>query len=176
LREQVYFLYGGHNSKESYFWHARKTLDIPNAKPEEAFVTIIAGAYEHRSWYRRFMNKLEMPTHLRKITDGIFDGETVGSEMVSVYTPLVKSQNWKIKESFAIDGLQLRPAKVIAFPDGGSLPFTENMSKILTKADGQTNSLQLIELCGDGNEQVKGSIRSTINEAITHGVLVPGKV
>jgi flavin-dependent dehydrogenase len=172
LKEQVYFLYGGHNSKESYFWHARNTLDIPNARPEEAFITLIAGAYEHRSWYRRYMNNLEMPTHLRKITDGIFNGETAGFNMVSLNSPLVKSQDWEFRESFAIDSLRLRPTKVIAFADGRSLPLTENMSKILSKVDGQTNSLGLIELCGDGDEKAKEFIRSTLNEAITHGVLI----
>ena len=173
MKDQIYFLYGGHHSPDSYFWHAHKTLDLPNAEPEAAFVTLIAGAYEHRSWYRRFLNNLEAPAHLRKIFEGIFQEKTMGTSYVSLDTSLeLNQQGWEVKESYAIDGLQLRTSEIIAFSDGRSLPLNENLRKILNQVDGKMNSKQLIDSLASDQEKMRDSLQATLNEAITYGVLV----
>ena len=171
LKDQIYFLYGGHSSPESYFWHARKTMDMPGASPKQAFVSLIAGAYEHRSWYRRFITNLDVPDSLRKLAEGIFTGEAAGSQLIPTEVPLAKNPAWKEKASFAIDGLRLRPSSILAADDGTNLPLTPDLSTLLAHIDGRKSSSELLDEIAE-NEQRKDTLHSVLNEAITHGAVV----
>src|SRR5687768_17482357 len=174
LKDQIYFLYGGHSSPESYFWHARKTMDMPGASPKQAFVSLIAGAYEHRSWYRRFITNLDVPDTLRKLAEGIFTGEASGSQMIPPQAPLARNSAWQEKASFALDGLRLRPSNILSSADGNNLPLTSDLSTLLAHIDGRKSSAELLDEISD-NDQRKETLRSVLNEAITHGAVVVSK-
>lgn len=174
LKDQIYFLYGGHSSPESYFWHARKTMDMPGASPKQAFVSLIAGAYEHRSWYRRFIMNLDVPDQVRQLANGIFTGQASGSQMVSSDAPLERNPMWQERASFALDGLHLRPSTILSSADGNNLPLTPDMSTVLKHIDGRKNSAQLLDEIGE-NEERKNTLRSVLNEAITHGAVMVSK-
>jgi hypothetical protein len=49
-------------------------MDMPSATTKEAFISLIAGAFEHRAWFRAFFSNLEVPEALRKMAEGIFKG------------------------------------------------------------------------------------------------------
>lgn len=171
LKDQIYFLYGGHRSQDSYFWHARKTLDIPSATPKEAFITLIAGAYEHRSWYRRFLNQLEVSEHLKKLAEGIFSGSSAGFNL-PLDTHLTKNPRWKMKQSFAIAGSKFKATNILSSDDGRSFPLTENINQILNYVDGKRNFNELLDRVSGDNEKLRNAMRSTLNEAVTHGILI----
>lgn len=170
LRDQVYFLYGGHRSTDSYFWHARKSMDMPSATPKQAFISLIAGAFEHRAWFRAFLSNLEISEPLRKMVDGFFkSGGPVG--MVAD-RPLVKNPSWHIEDSFAIDGLRLRPSEILTAGSEQSLPLTDTVKRILSKVDGQTNVEQIIASLNTGDEVERDSLNSALRETLMYGAIV----
>lgn len=174
LKDQIYFLYGGHKSPDSIFWHARKTIDLPTAQPKQAFVTLIAGAYEHRSWYRRFLNQLDVPVHLANLANGIFDGRKIGYDEISQNKLLIKSSNWEFQESYALDGLNLKKTNVLfSTKTGRSLPVNEYMNEILKLVDRGLNFSQIVNKISEGDIKKENAVKSVLNEGITHGVLVP---
>jgi hypothetical protein len=146
-------------------------MDMPGASPKQAFVSLIAGAYEHRSWYRRFITNLDVPDSLRKLAEGIFTGEAAGSQLIPTEVPLAKNPAWKEKASFAIDGLRLRPSSILAADDGTNLPLTPDLSTLLAHIDGRKSSTELLNEIAE-NEQRKDTLHSVLNEAITHGAVV----
>jgi flavin-dependent dehydrogenase len=177
LKEQVYFLYSGHQSKDSFFWHARNTLNMPNADPERAFSTLIGGAYKHRSWYRRYLQNLDAPENIKKIFDGIFDEKTMGSSMISWDIPIkIRKDGWYYEDSFAINGSKLEPNKVMSFEDGRHLSITECLGMVLRRADGNLTANELVTSISEEGQELPETVRSTINEAITYGVLTPIEV
>lgn len=176
LREQVYFLYSGHQSTDSFFWHARNTLNIPNADPERAFATLIGGAYKHRSWYRRYLQNLEAPESIKKIFDGIFDERTAGSDMLSWDVPIVASlDDWQYEDSFAISGLSLEPSVILLSQNGRSLSISKCLENLLLKADGSMTANELVSVVADEENELRETVRSIANEAITYGVLSPAQ-
>lgn len=172
LRAQVYFLYSGQgHTKDSYFWHARSQFDVPGIDAEKAFVSLIAGAFEHRSWYSRFLRQLDVPSDLRSTIQGIFDGKMAGVG-IDLKAPLVKAENCQVVPEFAIDGAYLRPSQSIMHPGGGSLPLTDPLAKLLELADGQ-NALELAGQLAVQGMTSRDQAQSLVHEAMTVGLLVP---
>jgi flavin-dependent dehydrogenase len=172
LREKVYFMYGGHRAKpDSYFWNARKIFDIPTQDPKRSFISLIAGAFEHRSWYRRFAKELEVPNSVHELAESIFSRRTRGRGGVSLEKPLVRTEDWKIKDDFAVDGFRLREVKVLASSEGRTFPLDETMSQILDGIDGRTSCRQMVAKIGGRNERLETSVRSRLSEAVALGIL-----
>jgi flavin-dependent dehydrogenase len=172
LRDQVYFLYNGHRSTtDSYFWHARKTMDMPSATPKEAFVSLIAGAFEHRAWFRTFLNNLDVNESLKKIVAEFF--KTGGPSAAIANSPLVKNPGWREANSYAIDGLRLRPAEILTTGSSQSLPLTEHLKQILSQVDGRKNGLEIVQAIGAGGNGDAQSLEAALKEAVMHGAIVP---
>lgn len=171
LRDQVYFLYNGHRSPDSYFWHARKNMDMPSATPKEAFTSLISGAFEHRAWFRTFMSNLDLNDSLRKMVDGFFQS---GGPMAAMATdsPLVKNPGWQPHDSYAIDGLRLRPAEILTPGNGQSLPLTEPLKRILSAVDGQRSTREVIQTVGSDDERDRESLTMALKEALMHGAIL----
>lgn len=172
LRAQVYFLYSGQaRTKDSYFWHARNQFGVPDLAPEQAFISLIAGAFEHRSWYSRFLQQLDVPDTLRESVQGIFDGKSAGIG-VDLQAPLVKADTAAVVPEFAIDGAYLRPAESIGVPGGGSMPLTGAVTGLLELANGKS-ALELIDLMVEQGNASREQSQSLVNQAITIGLLTP---
>lgn len=173
LRAQVYFLYGGHGgSKDSYFWHARSQFEVPDIDPEKAFISLIAGAFAHRSWYSRYLKQLSVPMGLRSTIEEIFDGKSTGVG-VNPRQPVVRATDVTVIDDLAIDGVHLRPARSIAGPGSAPLALTAELERLLAMADGTTSSVDLVErlAAADGDDRDKA--QSLVHEAVSYGLLVP---
>lgn len=171
LRAQVYFLYSGQGgAKDSYFWHARSQFDVPTISPEKAFISLIAGAFQHRSWYSRFLRKLDVPDDLRGTIQGVFDGKSAGTG-IDLHAPLVRADACSIVDDFAIDGPYLRLSQSVVHPDGGSLPLTDAVSSLLKLADGKRSSLELVELLVEQGQGTRDQAQSLVHEATSFGLL-----
>lgn len=170
LKDQVYFLYGGHRSTDSYFWHARKTMDMPSATPKEAFISLIAGAFEHRAWFRTFLSNLDVNDSLRKMAEGLFTGG--GPAQAAANSPLVKNPGWQQMNSYAIDGLRLRPAEILTPGNGQSLPLTDELKQILSQVDGRKNGQQIVQAIGASDERGMQALGAALKEAVIHGAIV----
>jgi flavin-dependent dehydrogenase len=174
LRAQVYFLYSGQAataSKDSYFWHARSHFEVPGLPPEKAFISLIAGAFEHRSWYSRFLQELNVPSDLRDTIEGIFDGKAAGLG-TDLRAPLVKAPGSTIVDSFAVDGAFVSAARSLTHPEGGSLPLTDPVAKVLQQADGK-NALDLSNLLTEQGLATVDQARNLVHQMVTLGFLQP---
>lgn len=173
LRAQVYFLYGGHGgSKESYFWHARSQFDVPGIEPEKAFISLIAGAFQHRSWYSRYLEQLDVPADLRNTIEGIFEGKKVGVN-VDWQQPVVPSEEIELGEDLAVDGGHLRPSQVLRHPSGISMPITPALSALWELADGSRSADDLIGLLVEKGLEPADRARALVHEAIAFGLFAP---
>ncbi|WP_413803243.1 NAD(P)/FAD-dependent oxidoreductase [Streptomyces iranensis] len=179
LRAQVYFLYGGHGghgghggSKESYFWHARSQFDVPGIAPEKAFVSLIAGAFQHRSWYRRFLAQLDVPAELRGTIEGIFEGKSAGVN-VDWRQPVIPAEAIELGEELAVDGRYLRSSQVLRHPSGTSMPLTPALSAIRDLADGSRSAEELVRLLVEKELEPADRARALVHEAITFGLFEP---
>ncbi|OLR94848.1 NAD(P)/FAD-dependent oxidoreductase [Actinokineospora bangkokensis] len=172
LRAQVYFLYGGHgSSKDSYFWHARSQFDVAEIDPEKAFISLIAGAFQHRSWYSRYLRELDVPGELRSTIEQIFDGKSTGVG-VDPQAPLTTATELSYVDDLAIDGAHLRPGRSVVTPAGPTLAVTEHLGRLLELADGHRSSVDLVgALAAAGQE--RDSAQSLVHEAVSYGLLVP---
>lgn len=172
LRAQVYFLYGGHGgSKDSYFWHARSQFDVPGIDPEKAFISLIAGAFAHRSWYSRYLKQLDVPAGLRHTIEQIFDGKSTGVG-VDPQQPLSRSDTYTVTEDLAVDGAHLRPARSIVSGGGATLALTPMLEQLLALTDGSTSSVDLVDRLVAGGASREGA-QSLVHEAVSYGLLVP---
>lgn len=172
LRAQVYFLYGGHGAnKESYFWHARSQFDTPGIDAEKAFVSLIAGAFQHRSWYSRYLERLDVPDGLRNTIQDIFDGKSTGLGL-DPQQPVARAADCSVVEDLAVDGMHLRWARSVVGPGGTTLALTDTLESLLEMADGASSSAQLVDRLVDS-----GAIDSTekahalVHEAVSYGLL-----
>ncbi|MEU6586871.1 NAD(P)/FAD-dependent oxidoreductase [Nocardia sp. NPDC046763] len=173
LRAQVYFLYGGHGgSKDSYFWHARKQFDVPGIDPEKAFISLIAGAFAHRSWYSRYLKQLEVPETLRTTIEQIFDGKTTGIN-VDPHQPVATSSEISYIDDLAIDGAYLRRGRSLVTPVGAALPVTPQLEQLLALADGTKSSAELVEELVRATDAAHEPVRSLVHEAVSYGLLTP---
>jgi len=170
LKDQVYFLYGGHRSTDSYFWHARKTMDMPSATPKEAFISLIAGAFEHRAWFRTFLSNLDVNDSLRAMAEAFFQGG--GPAQAAATSPLVKNPRWHQVNSYAIDGLRLRPAEILTPGNGQSLPLTDQLKQILSQVDGRKTGQEIVRAIGASDERGMQSMGAALREAVMHGAIV----
>jgi flavin-dependent dehydrogenase len=171
LRAQVYFLYGGHGgTKESYFWHARSQFDVPGIAPEKAFISLIAGAFQHRSWYRRFLEQLDVPSDLRGTIEDIFDGRAAGTG-VGLDAVLVRTAGCADVDDLAIDGAYLRESRSMRHPDGGTLALTPALRTLLGATDGTRSGSQLIEEIVRHEQGPPERAQQLVHEAISFGFL-----
>lgn len=171
LRAQVYFLYGGHGgSKDSYFWHARSQFDVPGLDPRKAFISLIAGAFQHRSWYSRYLRQLDVPADLRSTIEGIFDGRSTGLG-VDPEQPLGRTSGYSVSEDLAVDGTHLRPARSIVAPGGTSLPLTADLETLLEIADGTTSSRALVDRLVESGIASREKVQGLVHEAVSYGLL-----
>lgn len=172
LRAQVYFLYSGHEGdKESYFWSARNQFGVPEMDPQKAFISLIAGAFEHRSWYHRYMSHLQMPDHLRSLFEGRFNQQYSIGDNLEMNAPIAKTNNWSVFDDFAIDGKYLRTAQSLRFADGATLPFDEIYSAILQKIDGKRNFHQIRTELGRELDVNEDRIYSCLDKLAAYGAL-----
>lgn len=173
LRAQVYFLYGGHGStKDSYFWHARNQFDVADISPEKAFISLIAGAFQHRSWYSRYLDRLDVPDELRSTIEQIFDGKSTGIG-VDPQQAVTRVAEVKYVDDLAIDGMHLRPSRSIVTPAGASVPATPELERLLELADGERNSVQLVDYLVRAEAQDREQAQSLVHEAMSYGLLQP---
>lgn len=169
LRDQVYFLYGGHEAPvESFFWHARNTFDMPGIDPKTAFVSLIAGAFHQRSWYRAFLDRLEVPADFRDLAHQVFTGSTASVDGVplGLDLPLRRADGWRPGQDLAVDGLRLRSVGVMVSETGHTLPLGPMMKDLLDRADGTTSGDALIQQLGGGDPRREQSARQAVIEAV----------
>jgi len=172
LRDQVYFLYGGHSSdKESYFWNARRQFDVPGLDPKKAFISLIAGAFEHRSWYSRYLNQLGIPKHLRVLFEGRFTGDYNHEDVIRHDRPLTVNNSWSLMDDYAVDGKYLRPSKIISLNDGVSLPYDETYKAIIDAADGDRVFAEVVDRVTAEVRMPAERVRSCLEKALTYGVV-----
>ncbi|MEM9489950.1 MAG: tryptophan 7-halogenase [Myxococcota bacterium] len=176
LKAQIYFLYAGNeeDGRENDFWKARDQFHVPGIKPEQAFISLIAGAWEHRSWYHRFLKNLEVPEHLRDVITGVFESKSAGPDAIAMDCPITSTKEWSIVDDFGIDGAYLRPAKSLKVNNGNVLPVTPELTKILEAADG-TRSLNQIVDTVLAAKVPKDKVLSTLHKVISYGVLAPAQ-
>lgn len=172
LRAQVYFLYGGHGAdKESYFWNARRQFDVPGIDPKKAFISLIAGAFEHRSWYSRYLCQLDVPEHLRVLFEGRFTGHYTDDDVIHHDRPIVVGDSWRLIDDYAIDGNYLRSSKVIRFDDGASLPYDEIYRAIIDAADGDRMFAEMVDHVVAELDMPAERVRSSLEKALTYGAV-----
>ncbi|GAA3854483.1 hypothetical protein GCM10022243_20000 [Saccharothrix violaceirubra] len=170
LRAQVYFLYGGHGgTKDSYFWHARSQFDVPGIAPEKAFISLIAGAFTHRSWYRRFLEQLDVPAELKSTVEGIFDGKSLGTG-VDPDAPLVRRDGLAVVDDLAVDGAYLRRSQSLVSPDGAVVPLTDRLTALLDSADGTRGGNELADALVSRGVPADVA-QSAVHEALSYGIL-----
>jgi hypothetical protein len=173
LKEQVYFLYSGHAaSKADYFWHARNVFGQPGVKPERAFISLIAGSFEHRSWYHRFISRLRAPAHLENVVSGIFDGTTVGPDRLDLQSVLHRAPGWELQPDYALDpsGAHLRATQTIRTNKGFELPWTDLTEEIVALCDGRQSGRHVIEsLTTRGRSEEE--VRKTLSQVVSYGIV-----
>jgi hypothetical protein len=174
LKAQIYFLYGGQSEKESAFWKARDQFHVPGIKPEQAFISLIAGAWEHRSWYHRFLGNLDVPGHLRDVLSGAFDAKSIGPDGIGLDTRVMATSDWKIVDDFGIDDKYLCPAKTLRVNNGAALPLTPTISKVLQAADGTRSVSQLVDTVAV-DPKARDEVTSTVHKIISYGILAPAQ-
>jgi flavin-dependent dehydrogenase len=173
LRAQVYFLYSGQgSSKDSYFWHARSQFDVPEIAPEKAFISLIAGAFQHRSWYSRYLEQLDVPADLRLTIEQIFDGKSTGLG-VDPRQPVACAPAVSYVSDLAVDGMHLRRGRSVVAPGGATLPLTPRLERLVALADGTKTSTQLIDELTRDETQSRESAQSLVHEAVSYGLLQP---
>ncbi|UMP00002.1 NAD(P)/FAD-dependent oxidoreductase [Amycolatopsis sp. EV170708-02-1] len=173
LRAQVYFLYGGHgSSKDSYFWHARSQFEVPEVDPEKAFISLIAGAFQHRSWYSRYLERLDVPSDLRSTIEKIFDGKSTGIG-VDPHRPITRAPDIGYVDDLAIDGAHLRRGRSIVTSSGMSVPLTPRLERLVELADGTKSSIELVDELAGTEIVDRDSAQSLVHEATSYGLLVP---
>lgn len=174
LRDQVYFLYSGHDSdKDSFFWSARKQFELPGVDAKKAFISLIAGAYEHRSWYNRYLKNLDVPDHLREIFEGRFAREYADTDVLHLDAIASKTNSWQIIDDFALAGAYLQDAQSIQTAQGNTVPYDALTRDILALADGSMSFKDLIEKFTKGAPDEKPKITATIERLATYGILAP---
>lgn len=173
LRAQVYFLYGGHaSSKDSYFWHARSQFEVPDLNPETAFISLIAGAFQHRSWYSRYLEQLDVPVELRETIESVFDGKATGIR-VSSQQPLTCSSKLTYVDDLAVDGAYLRRGRSVSANGGPVVPLSHGLERLLDLADGKRNSTDLIDELTRDSKLSHDAAHSLVHEACSYQLIVP---
>ncbi|HEU4727127.1 MAG TPA: FAD-dependent oxidoreductase [Kofleriaceae bacterium] len=174
LKAQIYFLYGGQSERESAFWKARDQFHVPGVKPEQAFISLIAGAWEHRSWYHRFLRNLDVPEHLRDVLNGAFDARSVGPEAIGLDTRVASTGKWTIVDDFGIDDKYLCPAKTVRVETGAHLPLTPTITSVLKAADGTRSVTQIVDAVAPDAAR-RDEVTSMVHKIISYGILAPAQ-
>lgn len=175
LRAQVYFLYGGHGgSKDSYFWHARSQFEVPDIDPEKAFISLIAGAFQHRSWYSRYLERLDVPSELRSTIEGIFEGKTAGLG-IDPSALVERAADTQYIDDLAIDGAHLRHGRSVVTSSGVTIAVTPQLETLLELADGTKSSASLIDEFAGHAIGGRDAAQSLVHEALSYGLLLPAR-
>jgi flavin-dependent dehydrogenase len=170
-RDQVYFLYAGQSaSKEDYFWKARNIFDLPDLAPQQAFISLIAGSFEHRGWYHRCSKRMGAPKLLEGFIDKVSNGEQFNPDSEYYAGRLGLGKPWELVDDFAVDGNYLVPARSIRTTDGYELPFTPLIEEILDSVEKAPAATDLVSRMS-ARGYPKRDVHVAISDAVTYGVL-----
>ncbi|MGH3164609.1 MAG: NAD(P)/FAD-dependent oxidoreductase, partial [Trebonia sp.] len=173
LRAQVYFLYSGHSgSKESYFWHARNQFDVPGIEPEKAFISLIAGAFQHRTAFSRYLQRIDLPGDLRSAFESVIDGKSVGIG-VDPHQTVACAPGVTYVDELAVDGMHLRHGRSVSIPSGVTLPLTPQLEQLVTMADSPKTVIELIDALASDGTQPRDSAQGLVHVAVSYGLLKP---
>lgn len=171
-RDQVYFLYAGHAAdKEDYFWKARSIFDRPNLNPRQAFISLIAGSFEHRGWYHRCLDRMGKPGELEQIVKTLSDASQFDTNAVLSDKPLQLSSEWTVIDDFSVEEDQLVPSKTIQTKDKFELPLTPVVEGILTEVKQGKSAAALVDSLTAEGKFTTDSVHRGLADAITYGVL-----
>ncbi|MEP3245406.1 MAG: NAD(P)/FAD-dependent oxidoreductase [Sneathiella sp.] len=171
-RDQVYFLYAGQAAeKEDYFWKARSIFDQPDLAPKEAFISLIAGSFEHRGWYHRCLKRMGSPEELEDIVTRISNPDQFEQDKGAfAMSSVILADDYAIFDDYAVEDDQLIPIRTMRVQDQFDLPVTPVVDAILEKAGQETLMDDLISaLEAQGFEDA--DIHRSLMDTITYGVL-----
>lgn len=172
-RDQVYFLYAGQSgSKEDYFWKARSIFDLPNLKPQQAFISLIAGSFEHRGWYHRCSKRMGAPEHLEGFLDAKSQADQFAFDSGYYSGRLYPGKPWSLVDDFVVEGNCLVPAKTIRTADGYELPYTPLVQKIIDRLDDAPDTADLVGSLATEGGHAEIDVKRAISDALTYGVLI----
>ena len=171
-RDQVYFLYAGQaGSQEDFFWKARSIFDRPNLQPREAFISLIAGSFEHRGWYHRCLQRMGTPSELQHIVAEVSDPSLSNGDAVLSNQALRIADNWQVVDDYAVEDDRLVPIKTIRTQSQFELPLTPVVDGILAEVRRGAGVDSIVAtLTGDG-KTASSSVYRSLADAITYGVL-----
>lgn len=172
-RDQVYFLYGGQASvKEDFFWKARSVFDQPNLAPKQAFISLIAGSFEHRGWYHRCMARMGSPEKLEQAVTDISDPEQFDVQKTIESKQAVHlSDTWEIIDDYAVENERLVPSKTVLTDEKYELPLTPIVDAILANTNNCGSLETLIGNLKSTGDFSLEDIHRSIADATTFGVL-----
>ncbi len=172
-RDQVYFLYAGQAaSKEDYFWKARSIFDQPDLAPREAFVSLIAGSFEHRGWYHRCLKRMGSPEELEDIVTKLSNPDQFDENLGAfALNSVVLTDEYEIIDDFSVEDDRLVPSKTLHIQGQFDLPLTPVVKGVLDRTDQDINIDTLIaELRAEGIHTDE-DIHRALMDTITYGVL-----
>lgn len=171
-KDQVYFLYAGHAAdKEDFFWKARSVFDRPDVNPQQAFISLIAGSFEHRGWYHRCLERMGSPEELETKLKNISDPSQFDAENILSNRKLELAADWKIADDFAIENDRLVPSKVIQTHENNELPLTPVVDGILREVKHGKTTSDLVKSLTENEDFSTTSIHQSLADAITYGVV-----
>ena len=171
-RDQVYFLYAGQaGSKEDFFWKARSIFDRPNLDPRKAFISLIAGSFEHRGWYHRCLQRMGTPAELERVISGVSDASQFREESAAPAQLLRVSDGWQVVDDFAIENDRLVPSKTIRTVDKLELPLTPVVDGILAEVRRGRGVDSIVATLTEDGKQASSNVYRSLADAITYGVL-----
>jgi flavin-dependent dehydrogenase len=171
-RDQVYFLYAGQaGSKEDFFWKARSTFDRPNLEPRQAFISLIAGSFEHRGWYHRCLQRMGTPAELQRVVTQISDPGQFKEEPARSGQTLRVSEDWLVVDDFAIENDRLVPSKTIRTEAKMELPLTPVVDGILAEVRRGRGVDSIVATLTEDGKLASSNVYRGLADALTYGVL-----
>lgn len=171
-RDQVYFLYAGHAAdKEDFFWKARSVFDRSDVNPRQAFISLIAGSFEHRGWYHRCLERMGSPDELSDKLGAVSDPSQFDAENVFADRKLELADDWVIEDDFVIEDERLVPSKVIRTNEKNELPLTPLVQGILDRVGKGTTTSELLGELNGAKGFSQDSIHQSLADAMTYGVV-----
>ena len=172
-RDQVYFLYAGQAAtKDDYFWKARSVFDQPNLAPRQAFISLIAGSFEHRGWYHRCLKRMGSPEQIEQIVTERSDPSQFDEESLLASDRLVRlSDDWTVNDDFIVEDDRLVPSRTIRAQEKYELPMTPVVEALLSEARQEKPLRTLIEDMSRSGRFSAEEIHRSITDTSAYGVL-----
>ncbi|QPC94579.1 NAD(P)/FAD-dependent oxidoreductase [Mesorhizobium sp. INR15] len=171
-RDQVYFLYAGQaSSQEDFFWKARSIFDRPNLDPRQAFISLIAGSFEHRGWYHRCLQRMGTPTELQRIVTELSDPEQFKDDTARSNLVLRVSDGWQVVDDYSIENDRLVPSKTIRTHQKLELPLTPVVDGILAEVRRGHGVDSIVATLTEDGKLASSNVYRSLADAITYGVL-----